>query len=66
LLSICLIPYFYFRPEPLMTPIYWNLVFTALNIYWICRLLCGEPDSLPSSHGIVASSSAISRWTASW
>ena len=35
----CLIPYFYFRPEPLMTPIYWNLVFTALNIYWICRLL---------------------------
>src|SRR5262245_62954700 len=29
----------YFRPEPLMTPIYWNLVFTALNIYWICRLL---------------------------
>jgi hypothetical protein len=34
-----LIPYFYFRPEPLMVPIYWNLVFTALNIYWICRLL---------------------------
>src|SRR3546814_12577323 len=22
-----------------MTPIYWNLVFAALNIYWICRLL---------------------------
>src|SRR3546814_13089145 len=22
-----------------MTPIYWNLVFTALNIYWIRRLL---------------------------
>jgi Cyclic nucleotide-binding domain len=35
----CLIPYFYFRPEPLMTPIYWNLVFAALNVYWICRLL---------------------------
>jgi Cyclic nucleotide-binding domain len=34
-----LIPYFYFRPEPLMTPVYWNLVFAALNIYWICRLL---------------------------
>ena len=34
-----LIPYFYYRPEPLMTPIYWNLVFTALNIYWIARLL---------------------------
>jgi cyclic nucleotide-binding protein len=37
--SACLIPYFYFRPEPLMVSIYWNLVFTALNIYWICRLL---------------------------
>ena len=37
--AACLIPYFYFRPEPLMTPIYWNLVFTALNVYWICRLL---------------------------
>lgn len=35
----CLVPYFYFRPEPLMTPIYWNLVFTALNLYWIVRLL---------------------------
>ena len=37
--SACLIPYFYFRPAPLMVPIYWNLVFAALNIYWICRLL---------------------------
>jgi Popeye protein conserved region len=37
--AACLIPYFYFRPEPLLTPIYWNLVFAALNIYWICRLL---------------------------
>src|SRR3546814_1855609 len=37
--TACLIPYFYIQPEPLMTPIYWNLVFAALNIYWICRLL---------------------------
>jgi hypothetical protein len=22
-----------------MASIYWNLAFTALNIYWICRLL---------------------------
>ena len=35
----CLVPYFYFRPEPLMTPIYWNLAFTALNIFWIVQLL---------------------------
>jgi len=37
--AACLIPYFYFQPEPLLTPIYWNLVFTALNIFWIARLL---------------------------
>jgi CRP-like cAMP-binding protein len=35
----CLISYFYFRPDPLMASIYWNLVFTAVNIYWIGRLL---------------------------
>lgn len=34
-----LIPYFLFRPEPLMTPTYWNLVFTGLNLFWIARLL---------------------------
>ena len=35
----CLLPYFYFRPEPLLTPIYWNLGFTVLNLYWIVRLI---------------------------
>ncbi len=34
-----LIPYYYFQPESLMMAIYWNLVFTALNLYWITRLL---------------------------
>jgi hypothetical protein len=37
--SGCLLPYFYFQPEPLMAPIYWNLAFTALNVFWIVRLL---------------------------
>ena len=37
--AACLIPYFYFHPEPLMASIYWNLAFTGLNIYRICRLL---------------------------
>lgn len=35
----CLIPYFYFQPVPLMTAIYWNLAFAALNMFWIVRLL---------------------------
>ncbi len=34
----CLIPYFYFQPVPLMTAIYWNLAFTALNLFWVVRL----------------------------
>lgn len=34
-----LLPYFYFRPDPLMAPIYWNLLFTTLNVYWIGHLL---------------------------
>ena len=37
--ATCLIFYFYLQPEPLLTPIYWNLVFIVLNIYWIVRLL---------------------------
>ena len=37
--SCFLLPYFYFQPAPLMTPVYWNLAFTALNVYWIARLL---------------------------
>jgi hypothetical protein len=37
--AVCLIPYYYFRPESMMMPIYWNLVFMVLNLYWICKLL---------------------------
>ena len=37
--SFFLLPYFYLQPSPLMTPIYWNLAFTGLNLFWIVRLL---------------------------
>ena len=37
--ALCLMPYFYFQSVPLMTPIYWNIGFTALNIFWIVLLL---------------------------
>jgi CRP-like cAMP-binding protein len=37
--AVCLIPYYYSRSEPMMVPIYWNLVFMVLNVYWIFRLL---------------------------
>ncbi|MEM7464569.1 MAG: cyclic nucleotide-binding domain-containing protein [Pseudomonadota bacterium] len=34
-----LLPYYYFQPEPLWAPIIWNLIFTAINIFWITKLL---------------------------
>jgi len=34
-----MIPYFYYQRDPLYAPIFWNLVFMALNVYWIARLL---------------------------
>lgn len=37
--AMCLMPYFYFQPVPIMTPIYWNMGFTALNIIWIVLLV---------------------------
>src|ERR1700733_11711159 len=37
--TFCLIPYYFTRSEPMMVPIYWSLVFAALNVYWIVRLL---------------------------
>jgi len=35
----CLIPYFWLRPEPLVAPIAWNVIFTAINLVQIVRLL---------------------------
>ncbi len=37
--AICLTTYFYFRPEPMMTVVYWNLFFVALNVYQIVRIV---------------------------
>jgi hypothetical protein len=36
--SCFMVPYFLFQPEPLYAPIFWNLVFMSLNIFWIARL----------------------------
>lgn len=34
-----LMPYYFLQAAPLWAPIGWNLVFVAINIYWITRLL---------------------------
>ena len=36
--AFCLMPYFYFREDPIMPVIYWNSFFIGLNVYWILRL----------------------------
>lgn len=33
----CVIPYFLMRPDPLMGPVYWNLVFIGLNAWCLAR-----------------------------
>ena len=37
--ATCLIAYFYLRPEPMMTVVYWNTFFVAQNMFWIVRLV---------------------------
>ncbi len=37
--AIILMIYYYNLPDPLFIAIYWNLVFTGLNIFWVGRLL---------------------------
>lgn len=37
--ATCLALYFASRPEPLMQVVCWNIVFIALNLFQICRIL---------------------------
>ena len=37
--ALLLLPYYYLQPEPLWAPIAWNLVFTAINVFWISKLM---------------------------
>lgn len=41
LAASCLAAYFYSRPEPLMTVVYWNLFYVCLNLYQIGCLVAG-------------------------
>ena len=37
--ALCLVAYFYMRPEPMMTVVGWNLFFVALNVFQIARIV---------------------------
>lgn len=43
---VCLVLYFASRPDPLMEVVFWNLVFLALNLVQIVRLLWPRPDTI--------------------
>ena len=34
----CLIAYFYWRAEPMMTVVYWNLFFVGVNTFQVARI----------------------------
>jgi hypothetical protein len=36
--ACCLVTYFYNQAEPLMTVVYWNLFFVALNVLQLARI----------------------------
>ena len=40
--ALCLVSYFYLRPEPMMTVVCWNLFFVALNLFQIGRLIAAR------------------------
>ena len=60
----CLLPYFYFREDPIMTVIYWNSFFITLNLFWVVRLSLerraqckvGETDETNSAAGSASGS----------
>lgn len=37
--AVCLMTYFYLLPEPLLLVVSWNLVFIAMNVVQLIRLL---------------------------
>ena len=37
--TACVLVYFYSQPEPMMTVVAWNLVFLALNIVQLAKML---------------------------
>jgi hypothetical protein len=36
--ACCLVTFFYSQPEPLMTVVYWNIFFVALNAFQLIRI----------------------------
>ena len=46
--AMCLTGYFYLQPEPLMTVVWWNLFFVALNAFQISRVLTRRRARRPS------------------
>jgi len=43
--ATCLMTYFYAQPDPMLTVVCWNLVFIALNVIQVLRLIMK-----PSTH----------------
>lgn len=40
--ACCLVTYFYNQAEPMMTVVYWNLFFVAMNAFQLTSILIGR------------------------
>ncbi len=50
--ACCLVTYFYNQAEPLMTVVYWNLFFVALNAFQLGHILLGRIRATDPTHQI--------------
>jgi hypothetical protein len=51
--ACCLVTFFYSQPEPIMTVVYWNLFFVALNVIQLTRIFReryrADDDDMPAT-----------------
>ncbi len=40
--ALCLVAYFYFREEPMLTVVCWNLFFVGVNTFQVARIFLGR------------------------
>ena len=53
--ATCLVGYFYFQPEPMMTVVCWNVFFIALNVFQLGRIIVERrTGSDPVNHAVAA------------
>lgn len=58
-----LVTYFYNQAEPMMTVVYWNVFFVALNIFQLSRILRERFHSMKTTRRDNAEATANAMWS---